>query len=73
VNDLLACLEAVISFPPLPSPSSESGSLVMVLLSAGVISLAAVSVSFADSSLDGAVASDDKEEEGHCPYMFSTW
>jgi hypothetical protein len=36
----------------------------MVLLSAGVISLAAVSVSFVDSSFDRAVARDDKDEEG---------
>jgi hypothetical protein len=41
----------------------------MVLLSAGVILLAAVSVSFVDSSFDGAEASDDKEEEGRRPYM----
>jgi hypothetical protein len=71
VNDLSAYSDAVISFPPSPSPSSESGSLPMVLLSAGVISLAAVLVSFVGSSFDGAVASDDKDEEGRCHYIIS--
>jgi hypothetical protein len=61
-NDLSACSDAVISFPPSPSPSSESGSLLMVLLSAGVILMAAVSVSFATAPSHGAVASGDKEE-----------
>ena len=63
-NDLSACLDAVISFPPSPSTSLESGSLLMVLLSSGVILLAAVSVSFATAPVDGAVASGDKEEKG---------
>jgi hypothetical protein len=68
-NDLLACLNAVILFPTSPSPSSESGSLLMVLLSAGVIALAAISMSFATAPLDGAVASGDKEE-GRLLYGF---
>jgi hypothetical protein len=40
----------------------------MVLLSAGVISFAAVSMSFATAPVDGAVASGDKEEEGRSLY-----